>query len=147
MSTTAQTPAKSSLSIDMPGVDFAGLAREAIAAKLTTALVGADDAITRIVVAAMEQKVEGNGSPSRYTSHNSASFVEWLAQDLIREATKQALKARVEKLRPALEAQIEKQLSKNTKSIAAALTESFIKHATAGYGVEVHLTANMRVRD
>lgn len=143
---SAQTP-KQSLTIDMPGVDFAGLAREAIAAKLTEALVGADDAIIRIVVAAMEQKVEGNGSPSRYANHNSDSFVEWLAKDLIREATKQALKDRVEKLRPALEALIEKQLSKNVKSIASSLTESFIKQAIAGYGVNVNLTAEMRVKD
>jgi hypothetical protein len=33
-----------SMSFEMPGVDFAGMAREAIAAKLTEAMVGADDA-------------------------------------------------------------------------------------------------------
>jgi mRNA-degrading endonuclease toxin of MazEF toxin-antitoxin module len=144
----SQSPApKHSLTIDMPGVDFAGMAREAIAAKLTEALIGADDAITRVVVAAMEQKVEGNGQPSRYSDPRNTSYVEWLAQDLIRSATKQALQDRVERLRPALEAQIEKQLAKNVKSIAASLTESFIKQATAGYGVNVNLTAEMRVRD
>jgi hypothetical protein len=143
---SAQAP-KQSLTIDMPGVDFAGMARDAIAAKLTEALVGADDAIIRIVAAAMEQKVEGNGQPARYSDHRNTSYVEWIAQDLIREATKQALKDRVERLRPALEAQIERQLSKNVKSIAASLTESFIRQAIAGYGVNVKLTAEMRVKD
>ena len=140
-------PSKSSLNIEMPGVDFAGMAREAIAAKLTEALLGADKAIISVVVAAMEQKVEGNGQPARYNDSRSPSYVEWLAQDLIRAATKSALADRVERLRPAIEAQIEKQLAKNTKSIAASLTEAFIKQATAGYGVNVNLTAEMRTRD
>lgn len=135
------------MNIEMPGVDFAGMARDAIAAKLTEALVGADDSIRRIVVAAMEQKVEGNGQPARYGDSRNSSYVEWLAQDLIRTATKTALAARVEKLRPSLEAQIEKQLSKNIKSIATSLTEAFIKQASAGYGVVINMTAEMRVKD
>ena len=138
---------KASLNIEMPGVDFAGMAREAIAAKLTEALIGADQAITRLVVAAMEQKVEGNGQPSRYPDSRNHSYVEWLAQDLIRAATKQALADRVEQLRPALEKQIEAQLSKNTKSIAASLTQAFIKQASGGYGVNISLTAEMHTRD
>lgn len=138
---------KASMNIEMPGVDFAGMARDAIAAKLTEALIGADDAITRVVVAAMEQKVEGNGQPSRYSDSRNPSYVEWLAQDLIRSATKKALGDRVEALRPALEKQIEKQLSKNVKSIAGSLTDAFIKQAAAGYGVNINMTAEMRVRD
>jgi hypothetical protein len=144
---TTAPPNKASLNIEMPGVDFAGMAREAIAAKLTSALIGADDAITRVVIAAMEQKVEGNGQPSRYPNSQQVSYVEWLAQDLVRAATKQALADRVERLRPALEIQIEKQISKNTKSIAVSLTEAFIKQAQAGYGVIINMTAEMRVKD
>lgn len=138
---------KQSLSIQMPGVDFAGLAREAIAANLTKALVGNDDAIVKIVASAMERKVESNGQPSTYASSYGIPYVQWLAEQLIREATKQALQERVEKLKPAIQAQVEKQLAKNVKAISASLTEAFIKQATAGYGVEIHLTAQMRVRD
>ena len=140
-------PNKASLNIEMPGVDFAGMAREAIAAKLTESMVGADDMINKIVVAALTQKVNERGSVDQYSSSNRVPFVEWVAQDLIREATKAVLKDRVEKLRPALENQIEKQLVKNTKSIAASLTNAFIQQASAGYGVVINMTAEMRVRD
>lgn len=136
-----------SLKIDLPGIDFTAMARDTIAAKLTESLTGADETIRRIVIAAMDTKVEGNGQPARYADQRNMSFVEWLAQDLIREATKQALKDRVEKLRPVLEGIIEKQLMKNAGSIATSLTNKFIEQATNGYGVIVNLSAEIRVKD
>ena len=138
---------KASLNIEMPGVDFAGMAREAIAAKLTESMVGADDMISKIVAAALTQKVNEHGRVGQYSSENKTAFVEWIAQDLIREATRAVLKDRVEKMRPALEKQIERELLKNTKSIAASLTEAFMKQASAGYGIVINMTAHMRVKD
>ena len=138
---------KASLNIEMPGVDFGGMAREAIAAKLTESLIGADEAIVGIVAAALTQKVSHHGTVSNYSSENKIPYVEWLAQDLIKAAAKQALIEKVEALRPALASQIEKQLSKNTKSIAVSLTDTFIKQAVAGYGLTINLTAEMRLRD
>jgi hypothetical protein len=136
-----------SLNIEMPGVDFVGMARSAIAAKLTEAMIGSDEAITKIVVAAMSEKVGGNGVVNRSSYENTIPYVEWLAQDLMRSAVKQVLATKVDALRPAIEAQVEKALAKNTKSIAAGLTDAFIKQATAGYGVVINMTAEMRVRD
>ncbi len=136
-----------SMSFEMPGVDFAGMAREAIAAKLTEAMIGADDAIIKIVAAAMSQKVDEHGNVGRSSYDNKTPFAEWLAGDLIRQATKEVVAAKVAALRPAIAAQVEKALTKNTKSIAASLADSFISRATAGYGVTIYLTAEMSVRD
>lgn len=140
-----QVPSKASLNIEMPGVDFGAMAREAIAAKLTESLVGADAAIQGIVAAALAEKVDSNGNKERYSG--GIPFVEWLARDLIRKATLEAVQRKVEQLQPAIAKQIEAQLSKNVKSIAMSLTENFIKQAKAGYGVTMNLTAEMRVRD
>lgn len=136
---------KASLNIEMPGVDFAGMAREAIAAKLTESLIGADGAIQSIVAAALARKVDSRGEPERYSG--GIPYVEWLAQELIRKATLQAVQAKVDALQPAIAKQIEAQLSKNVKSIAISLTESFIKRAKDGYGVVMNLNAEMRVKD
>lgn len=138
---------KASLSIDMPGVDFAGMAREAIAAKLTESLIGADTAIQGIVAAALTSKVDSRGMTSQYSSDNKIPFVEWLAQDLIRKATLQAVQAKVDALQPAIAKAIEAQLAKNVKSIASSLTEAFIRQAKAGHGVVMNLSCEMRVRD
>jgi len=135
------------LNIDMPGVDFAGMAREAISAKLTEALIGADDAIIKIVATAMATKVNDHGNVSTSSYDNKTPYAEWLAGSLIREATKSVMAAKIAQLRPAIEAQVEKALVKNTKSIAVSLTDNFIKQAAAGYGVVINMTAEMRVRD
>jgi len=139
---------KASLNIEMPGVDFAGMAREAIAAKLTESMIGSDDAIMKIVAAALTTKVNERGvTNNQYSYENKTPFVEWLAQDLIREATKSVLMQKVEGLRPALEKLIEKELSKNLKSIAASLTEAFAAQAKSGYGIKIDMNAQMIVRD
>ncbi|TGP34042.1 hypothetical protein EN875_012390 [Mesorhizobium sp. M2D.F.Ca.ET.232.01.1.1] len=131
----------------MPGVDFGEMARQAISAKLTEALVGADDAIIKIVATAMATKVNDHGNVSSSSYDNKTPYAEWLAGSLIREATKSVMAAKVAQLRPAIEAQVEKALTKNTRSIAVSLTDNFIKQAAAGYGVVINMTAEMRVRD
>jgi hypothetical protein len=136
-----------SMSFEMPGVDFAGMAREAIAAKLTEAMIGADDAIVKIVAASLAQKVNDHGNVSSSSYDNKTPFAEWLAGDLLRKATKEVLGQKIDALRHAIEMQIEKALAKNTKSIAVSLTNAFIQQATAGYGVVINMTAEMRVRD
>lgn len=145
---STQAPAsKASLNIEMPGVDFGAMAREAIAAKLTESLIGADAAIQGIIADALTRKVDGRGQVSQYSSDNKIPYVEWLAQDLIRKAALDAVQAKVELLRPALAKQIESQLSKNVKSIATTLTDTFIKRAQEGHGVTMNLTAQITVRD
>jgi hypothetical protein len=126
------------LNIELPGVDFAGLAREAIAAKLVEAMVGADDAIRKAVAAALSQKVNERGIVNaQYGYENKTPFIEWLLQDLIRGATTEIIKAKVEKLRPAIEQEVERQLLKQGKAIAKLVCEQFIKQARNGYGVKI----------
>lgn len=139
--------AESTLRVDVPGFDAGQIAREAIAIKLSEALIGSDDAIRKIVISAMETKVSEKGSHSSYSYENKIPYVEWLARDLIQAATKQVLQNRVDAMRPALEALIEKQLAKNAKSIAASLTETFIRNTKAGYGININLTAEFKSRD
>jgi hypothetical protein len=78
--------ADASMKLELPGVDFAGMAREMIAVKLTEALVGSNEAILGIVVAAMARKVDANGNVGRYDYENKTPYVEWLAQDMVRSA-------------------------------------------------------------
>ncbi|TGU44649.1 hypothetical protein EN788_22300 [Mesorhizobium sp. M2D.F.Ca.ET.145.01.1.1] len=95
----------------------------------------------------MATKVNDHGNVSSSSYDNKTPYAEWLAGSLIREATKSVMAAKVAQLRPAIEAQVEKALTKNTRSIAVSLTDNFIKQAAAGYGVVINMTAEMRVRD
>ncbi len=135
-----------SMKIDIPGVDFAGLARTAIAARLTEALVGADDAIRKIVGAALTQKVNGQGKIGQYGSDNTTPYVEWAAGELVRQAALQVLQTKVEALRPAIERAVEAALRHNTKAIAQALTGAFITASKDHYAVSVHVSFGERGR-
>lgn len=126
------------LNIELPGVDFAGLAREAIAAKLTEAMVGADDAIRKIVAAALVQKVNERGIVNERSSYeNKIPFIEWLLQDLVRSATLEIIKAKVDRLRPSIEQEVERQLLKQAKPIAKVVCEQFLAQAKSSYGVTI----------
>ena len=132
------------MKIDIPGVDFGALARQAIAERLTEALVGADDAIRKIVVAAMALKVGGDGKVGNYSSMNDTPYVEWLAHDLVRQATRTVLAQKIETLRPAVERAVEEALRKSIKPAAQALATAFIASAKSSYSVEVGVTFKNR---
>lgn len=138
---------QASMKIDLPGVNFEQMAREAIAAHLTEALVGADETVKKIVVAAMTQKVNEKGHRDNYDYNNKYSFVEWMAQDLIRQATLDVLKTKVEALRPAIEKAVESELKRSVKEASKALTESFISTARHGYGITVNLGVAFKARE
>lgn len=126
------------LQIQMPGVDFAGMARELIAAEFTKALLGKDEVITSIVVGAMALKVNDDGTKSRYDYENKTPYVEWMARDMIRKVALEVLKQKAEEMRPAIASLVEKELKKKTKAIAAALAGAFAERA--GYaGIKLTL--------
>lgn len=136
-----------SMSIALPGVDFAQMAREAIAVKLTEALVGADQAIVGIVASALERRVDDKGQISNYRSDNNLPYIEWLAQDLIRKAALDVLMKKIDALRPQIEEAIDKQLRKDSKKIATMLAESFAASAKSQHYVSFKIEMSGFRRD
>ena len=134
------------LKIDLPGVNFEEMARTAIATKLTEALVGAEDVTSKIVAAALAQKVNSHGVVDQsYSYENKTPYVEWLLREMIREAVKDVLKERVKEMRPALEREIFTAMKANTKGLAAALAESFINKAESGYSIQTDIKVNVKL--
>lgn len=127
-----------SMKLDIPGVDFEGLAREAIATKLTEALIGNDTAITALVANGLAQKVDSRGVVSaRYGSDNKTPFVEWLAQDMVRKVTKEVLAEKMEEFKPALRKSVEAALKRSNTKIARALVDGWAAEASGGYRVKI----------
>ena len=124
--------------IQLPGVDFAELARHAIAQKITEAMVGADDQIRAICAAALAVKVDCEGKIDTYNA--KTPYVEYLTGQLIRKAAADALKKNIDALAPAIEAEVAKALKASAKDTAHALTASFLDSCKKDYllrGVEV----------
>ena len=133
---------EAAMQIQIPGVNFEGMAQQAIAAKLTEALVGADETIRKIVVAAIATKVDSEGKVSNYNSYTNTPLIEWLAQDMIRKAALATLKTRIEAMQPAIEKAIEAEMKRSTKDIAKALASAFVERSKGQYG----LTAEIKLK-
>jgi hypothetical protein len=127
-------------SIEIPGVDFGAIAREVVAIKLTESLATSPDGIKAIVLAALGQKVKAdNGQEPRSYDTNTVSWVEYVAADMIRSATKEVLADQVEKMRPRLVKAVEEALKKNTTTIAASLVDTYANEAKNGYRLFVSM--------
>jgi len=136
--------APASLQVQVPGVDFAGLAREAIAAKITEALLGAESVVPKIVAAAIGTKVNKHGTVSNYSYENDTPYVEWLFQDLIRKVTKEIVTAKIESMKPDLEKMVETTLRKSVGPVSRALVDGFVNRAKNAYSIEVGIAVKPR---
>ena len=127
--------------IEIPGVDFGALAKEVISVKLTEALATSENGIQKIVHAALGVRVQAeNGQPPRYSSDVTVPWVEYVAADMVRRATKEVLQTRVEALKPAIEKAIEAEIKRSTKTIAKALVGAFTESASNGYRLSIAMT-------
>ena len=134
------------MQIAIPGVNFEQLARETIAAKLTEALLGSDDAIRKIVVAGLERKVNDRGVVSDRSYDNTIPFIEWIAQDMLRKVTLDVVKAKIESMRPALEKAVEAELKKSAHASAQVLVGALVQQAANGYGFTAEVVIKARKR-
>jgi hypothetical protein len=126
--------------IELPGVDFAALAKEVISVKLTEALATSDDGIKKIVHAALGVRVlEETGNTPRYSSDKTVPWVEYVAADMVRAATKEVLKAKVESLMPTIQKAVEAELKRSSKTIAHALVGAFTESCKNGYRLSVQM--------
>lgn len=131
---------KQPATIQIPGVNFEDLAREVIAVKITEALsVGSTEAVQKLVLAALTRQVNPENGNEPHSYDSKVAWVEYVAGDLIRRATKDVLAERVEEMKPAIQKMVEAELKRNTKSIASALVDAYAAEAKHGYRLTVAL--------
>lgn len=122
--------------IGIPGVDFAQMAREAIAGQLTQAMAATPAMIQRIVASALTQKVDTEGRV-RNGYGNDKSFIEWVTEDLIRTAVIEMFKVRVEELRPDIERAVTAEMKRSAPAIAEALVASYAENVGHSWTTQV----------
>ena len=130
------------VSVELPGVDFAALARQVIALEVSKALSLPKEAVNNLVAAAMQEKVDEQGKPSRYG--DGKTFIEWAARSAIRDAVLDVIKTRVESMRPKIAELIEAQLRKNAKAMSVIFTDGFLAQAARAnaYNFKLSITLN-----
>lgn len=134
--------------IALQGVDFAELAKQVIAEKVTEALtIGSGEAVRGLILGALTEQVGTDGVRSTYSSQNTVPWVQWVAADAIRKLTKQVVAERIGVLRPALEKQIEASLRANVKSMASQLAAAAAERIGRDWTTNVDVSFKPRGRD
>ena len=94
-----------------------------IAAAVASALNGRERLMTDAIHRVLQSRVDANGQPERYNSSSSPTFVEWLMQDAIKKAAREALTEQVAKLQPAIKKAIADQLTNSKSPLVKQLVE------------------------
>lgn len=135
--------ASSKVEIGIPGVDFAQMAREAIAGQLMQAMVATPEMVQKLVVAALTQRVDSEGHARNGYSQDKP-FIEWACEGMIRKATLDMFKAELERLRPEIEKGVARCVKESAGAIAKALTESYISGSGHQFNTAIELKVTRR---
>ncbi len=97
------------------------IVRAEISAAIVRGLEGKEQMIGMIVSRVLSDKVNSEGKKDSYSHHNDTTMLEWLCQNMIREAAKAALATYIAEQKPRIEAELKKQLVKQQTGLATAL--------------------------
>lgn len=113
-----------------------------IAAAVCEAMQGQEAFLQAIVARVLNQKVNEEGKVDSYLRSDSPKYVQWLAEQAIKEATKKAVLEWIERDRPKIVKAVELALRKDTSKIAQTLVDYF-----AGQSPDYRMVANISFRD
>lgn len=136
-------PSKVEMSI--PGVDFAQMAREAIAGQLTQAMSATPAMIQKIVVAALTQKVDTEGRP-RNGYGGDKSFVEYVCEDMIRKAVIEMMNKQLVEMRPEIEKAVARVMKSSAGTVAEALVKSYLENVGHSWNTQIDFKITPRSR-
>lgn len=112
-----------------------------IEAEVAKAFVS-DEFLASYITAALQQQIEVKVGDYSY-DRKKVSFLHHTLSEAIRMATKTAVAKWLAANSEQLEAEVEKALRRETKSIASALAQSLLNAADKTYGVDVKIDLKM----
>lgn len=92
------------------------IVRAQLQASITAALGRSDQLIAQVVQTVMNQKVDSNGSPSRYNS--DTPLITWLCDKAIKEAALEAIKEWFAENKEEMKKQLRMSIQRNAKGLA-----------------------------
>lgn len=120
------------------------LIKPAIDAKVSAAIIealgGSEKAVSTLIGQLMTKRVDSRGNPSTYHGE-SKPWIEWIAEELIRDAIKDGLKTAIDARKLEITEMISKAM-KDTKSafhknILTAAADGLSASLSHGYGVNI----------
>ena len=113
-----------------------------VSAAVCEALNGSKNIVANVVATVLDMKVNDQGERSSYS--NDIPYVQWLCNDAIKNAAKQAIVNYISASNEKLILAIEKNLQNNTKDIAINLVSSFINATKNSWSMNVDVSVKPR---
>ena len=102
------------------------IVRAEIEAAIVAQLNNVPDLVSKLVQAAMADKVDENGRKGQYSSDNKYLFIDVLCQTAIQNAAREAMKQYITDHSAELQDEIRKQIEKQKSGLAKAFVESLV---------------------
>jgi len=123
------------VSLNLSGEVVEPIVREKINAAVINALGDSDRLIRAAVQFALDMKVDSSGKPSNYS--HSKTFIAWFCEKALRETATAALQEFVDEQRPAITAEIKRQLSLSRNKVARAFVNGLADSLDSKYKLSV----------
>lgn len=122
------------------------LLEPAIQAQISKALIDAMSLKTDVLGALAErmltQKVDNEGKPTNSNYSGTQTWVQWLTENMTREAIKEAIKAQGEEFKSLVRAAVEKELKKPNSKLVKEISEgaalAVMQTANSGWRISVN---------
>ena len=117
------------------------IVRSEIEAAIVSQLNNVPDLVSKLVQAAMADKVDERGNKGRYDSDNKYLFIDVLCRNAIQSAAKEAMTKYIAEHSSELQEEIRKQIEKQKSGLAKVFVESLVGSIKTAwrFKVEVNL--------
>lgn len=115
-----------------------------VAQAITQALGGAEQVVGTLVNQVMTRKVDHNGNASTY--HDSKPWIQWIAEDLVKNAIRSGLQELIEQRKEDIKQAIAKAMKDGKsafhKKILTAAVDGLASSMSSGYRVNIEFKPN-----
>lgn len=117
-----------------------------IAAAVAAALSGREKIVEAAIHQVLNQKVDDKGAPTTY-SHYNTTFVQWLMNNAIREAAKDAVRAAISGQHEAIKTALAAELRKSASPIAKQIIAGVIGVAVTPHMLDYRLSVEVKAKE
>jgi len=131
----------SGLNISVDANLVESIVRSEIEAAIVSQLNNVPDLVSKLVRAAMADKVDERGNKGKYDSDNKYLFIDVLCRDAIQSAAKEAMTKYIAEHSAELQEEIRKQIEKQKSGLAKVFVESLVGSIKTDwrFGVDIRL--------
>lgn len=128
---------KAKIEMQLPDSVVQPIIESEVQAAIVRALEGKEELLRIGIANALQMRVDKKGEVSRYDSDNKVPSLEWLASDAVRRCAIEAVREWAEKQRPAIVAEVVKQLERKKKTLARLMVAGFSESLKSDFRLNV----------